>query len=252
MAVPPFVDSVVVMLTGMHVPKGSAEGMYVSVELPHREFAKVLGDFADEVVQIARGVASSVDGLWNKAYVDAMSTFVSGSGADVLAQLKRGALQLADAAHETGYQIAYTVRMIIAQVVQFLFEWALTLVLAIFNPVQAAVEQTFLRALYRLILRSLLLRLMASIAAYEGLNVGLSSLMDQLVRWSLSVDGEHTRYGGQYAVQAAGFGAVQGAFAVFVPFVGSSIAGLLAKDIRKSIESVVGRGLAGGGWGRRA
>ncbi|KPI10239.1 hypothetical protein OK006_11227, partial [Actinobacteria bacterium OK006] len=35
MAVPPFVDSVVVMLTGMHVPKGSAEGMYVSVELPH-------------------------------------------------------------------------------------------------------------------------------------------------------------------------------------------------------------------------
>ncbi|MEU7288280.1 glycosyltransferase, partial [Streptomyces flaveolus] len=136
--------------------------------------------------------------------------------------------------------------MIVAQVVQFLFEWALTLVLAIFNPVQAAIEQTFLRALYRLILRSLLLRLLATVVAYEGLNVGLSSVMDLLVRWSLAAEGKSTRYGGQYASQAAGFGAVQGAFAVFVPYVGSSIAGLLAKDISRSIEDVVGRALAGG------
>ncbi|WP_318219015.1 hypothetical protein [Streptomyces sp. SCL15-6] len=142
--------------------------------------------------------------------------------------------------------------MIVAQVVQFLFEWASTLVLAIFNPVQAAVEQAFLRALYRLILRSLLLRLLATVAAYEGLNVGLSSVMDLLVRWSLAADGRSTRYGGRYASQAAGFGAVQGAFAVFVPYVGSSIAGLLAKDIRQSIESVVGQGLAAGGLGAKS
>ncbi|WP_318219103.1 hypothetical protein [Streptomyces sp. SCL15-6] len=142
--------------------------------------------------------------------------------------------------------------MIVAQVVQFLFEWASTLVLAIFNPVQAAVEQAFLRALYRLILRSLLLRLLATVAAYEGLNVGLSSVMDLLVRWSLAADGKSTRYGGRYASQAAGFGAVQGAFAVFVPYVGSSIAGLLAKDIRQSIESVVGQGLAAGGLGAKS
>ncbi|MER6852513.1 hypothetical protein, partial [Streptomyces flaveolus] len=130
---------------------------------PLLEFVRALDEVSHRVAAVAGGVASSVSGRWGRAYAEAMSTFVSGSGADALTRMRGAARELADAARETGYQIDYTNRMIVAQVVQFLFDWALTLVLAIFNPVQAAIEQTFLRALYRLILRSLLLRLLATV-----------------------------------------------------------------------------------------
>ncbi|MEU0950276.1 hypothetical protein ABZ379_47735, partial [Streptomyces canus] len=250
MAVDPFLDGIVVMLTGMHVPRGSAARLRVEVEVPHRELAQAFDDFASEIVQVARGVAGSSSGAWSSAYAGAMSTFVSGEGADALAQLRKGALDLADASHETGYQIDYTNRMIIAQVVQFLFEWAITLILAVFNPLQAVIEQAFLRALYRFILRSFLLRLLASVAMFEGMNVALGSVMDLFVRWSLARDGEHTGYGKEYASQSAGFGAVQGAFAVFVPWVGSALAGVLAKglgrDVLGQIEGAVSHALSQG------
>ncbi|MEB3962877.1 hypothetical protein OKJ48_21880, partial [Streptomyces kunmingensis] len=250
MAVDPFVDAVVVMLTGMRVPRGSSARLRDEVELPHREVERALGEFEELISGVSRGVASSASGRWGAAYGDAMSTFVSGAGGDVLGRLRARAGELAETARETGYQIDYTNRMIIAQVAQFLFEWTVTLVLAVFNPLQALIEQSFLRLLYRYILRSFLLRLLASVAGFEVMNVGLASVMDGLARWSLAREGKYTNFAGQYASQAAGFGAVQGAFAGMVPFAGSAVGGLLSKglgrDVAADLEDVLAPVVGGG------
>ncbi|GAA2339888.1 hypothetical protein OKJ48_22530 [Streptomyces kunmingensis] len=239
MAVNPFVDGIVVMLTGMHVPKGSSTRMRTEVEAPHRDLTRALEEFDDLLGQVTKGVAGSASGRWSSSYSDAMATFKSGAGGDVLARLRHTAGQLADFARETAYQIDYTNRMIVVQVAQFLFEWTLTLVLALFNPLQALIEQSFLRVLYRIILRSFLLRLLASIAAFEAMNVGLASVMDGLVRWSLAREGKYTAFGREYASQAVGFGAVQGAFGGLVPFAGSAFAGLLSKGLGRDVAGVV-------------
>ncbi|MFG2632334.1 hypothetical protein, partial [Streptomyces sp. NPDC048473] len=250
-AVNPFLDGVVVFLTGMHVPRGSSVRMRAEVEIPHSDLMKALDEFQDLIGQIAKSVSGAGSGQWNDAYVKAMSTFGAGAGADYVKNLKDTAGRISNYARETGYQIDYTNRMIIVQVVQFLFEWALTLILAIFNPIAAVVEQTFLRALYRLILRSFLLRLLATIGMFEALNVGLGAAMDIFVRWSLASEGKYTENGGQYLRQAVAFGAVQGAFMVFVPYAGSALAGLISKaigrDVVGNIDSLVGRALSGGG-----
>lgn len=125
-----------------------------------------------------------------------MKTFASGDGADAIKNLKDTAANMADFGHESAYQVDYMNRMIIAQVVQFLVEWAITLILAIFNPIEALVEQSFLRALYRVIMRSTILRVIALIAEHMALNIGLGAAMDVLVRWSLANDGERTSHGG--------------------------------------------------------
>ncbi|GAA2338657.1 hypothetical protein OKJ48_04685 [Streptomyces kunmingensis] len=244
MAVNPFLDGIVVMLTGMHVPRGSASRMHHEVEVPHAALVRSLDEFQEVVADITKSVSGTVSGKWGDAYAGAMATFGTGAGADYVKNLRDTSARIANYARETGYQIDYTNRMIIAQVVQFLVEWAMTLVLAVFNPVAALVEQSFLRALYQLILRSFLLRLLAQLAMFEALNVGLGAAMDVFVRWSLANEGKYTADGDQYVKQAVAFGAVQGAFMVFVPYAGSALAGLLAKgvgrDVVGTIEKLVG------------
>ncbi|MFI5753567.1 hypothetical protein ACIGYQ_48330, partial [Streptomyces sp. NPDC053726] len=212
---------------------------------------EALDGFQELIGQIAKSVAGAGSGRWNEAYAKAMSTFGSGAGADYVKNLKDTAAKISGYARETGYQIDYTNRMIIVQVVQFLFEWALTLIMAVFNPIAALMEQSFLRALYRLILRSFLLRLLATVGMYEALNVGLGAAMDIFVRWSLAGEGKHTENGGQYFRQSVAFGAVQGALMVFVPYAGSALAGLIGKGLGRDIAGEIGggvdRAMAGGG-----
>ncbi|MEB3963014.1 hypothetical protein OKJ48_22590, partial [Streptomyces kunmingensis] len=241
----PFLDGIVVMLTGMHVPRGSSARLRSEVEVPHAALAASLDEFQEAIADITRSVSGTVSGKWGDAYGQAMSTFGTGAGADYVKSLRDTAAKVANYARETGYQIDYTNRMIIAQVVQFLVEWAMTLILAVFNPIAALIDQTFLRALYQLILRSFLLRLLAQVAMFEALNVGLGAAMDVFVRWSLAGEGKYTENGGQYLKQAVAFGAVQGALMVFVPYAGSALAGLLAKGMGKDVVGSIGRAVDG-------
>ncbi|SFF47202.1 hypothetical protein SAMN05216251_11598 [Actinacidiphila alni] len=209
------------------------------MEGPHRVLAAVLEEFEAVMERVRRGVSGNVSGPWSESYSGAMSSFVGEGGADYVRSVRLSAVRTADYARETGYQISYTQRMIVAQVVQFLAEWALTLVLAVFNPVGALLEQSFLRALYGVVMRSVLVRLVAVVGAYEALNVGLAGAMDGLVRWSLSAEGRRTDFGSDYARQSVGFGAVQGAFTVFVPFVGSGLGGVLSKGLGRDVTGDV-------------
>ncbi|MET8565961.1 hypothetical protein ABZV75_37395 [Streptomyces flaveolus] len=249
MAVDPFVDAVVVGLTGMHVPEAQAPAVRMKVEDPHRRLAASLRELQDLIAEVSGRVTGSAAGPWSRAYAAAMATFASDDGTDHIEALRQTALKLADYAGEYAYQLDYTVRMIIAQVFQFLAEWALTLVLALWNPVGALIEQAFLRALYRVVLRSWILRLLATIAAHEVLNVGLSTAMDGLVRWSLALRGIHTAKGAEYARAAAQMGAIQGALGWLVaPFAQAMSAGFgkwlsrstiaaIARDIREAMPA---------------
>ncbi|MYS20623.1 hypothetical protein GA0115240_12161, partial [Streptomyces sp. DvalAA-14] len=243
MAVDPFLDGIVVMLTGMHIPRAKSAAIRAAVEQPNAALVSALTDLQSELGRITTSVAGSVDGKWSKAYVDAMSTFASGDGADAIKNLKDTAANMADFGHESAYQVDYMNRMIIAQVVEFLIEWAITLVLAIFNPIEALIEQSFLRGLYRLILRSVILRLIALIAEHEALNIGLGAAMDVLVRWSLSLDGKTTSHGSDFLKQAVGFGAVQGAISPFVPFLGGFFAKALGSGIGRNTAKDLFKGL---------
>ncbi|MEU3519936.1 hypothetical protein ABZ770_32485, partial [Streptomyces sp. NPDC006654] len=213
------VDGLVMALTGMRPPEGSAVGVR-ALEAALKALGEGLGVLQELAVSVAGSVAGSAGGLWSEAYVGAMRSFASGDGADYVAALRKSAEELTDFLSEFAYQLDYTNRMIVAQVVQFVFEWALTLVMAVWNPVGALVEQAFLRAFYRVVLRSFILRFLAAVGMHEVLNVGLGAAMDGLVRWSLAADGFTTSHGGEYAKQAAEFGAVQGAFGAFVPLLG--------------------------------
>ncbi|MER6378316.1 hypothetical protein ABT255_61350, partial [Streptomyces mirabilis] len=255
MAVDPLVNGIVLALTGMTVPEGDSGRVVSEVARPHLDLARTLADFQQLISQVTGSVASEATGQWSDAYVRAMSSFATSDGADYVQGLKDTAEQLAQDAHEFAYELDYTDRMIIAQAAMFFFEWALTLVLAVFNPIEALVEQAFLRALFRVIFRSTLLRFLASVALFEGLNVGLGAAMDGLVRWSMALGGEHTSQGGMYQRQSIEFGAVQGALSAFVPFLSGPLGSLLAKglgrniarDIEMSLDAALRDSGSGGG-----
>ncbi|MFJ5259462.1 hypothetical protein ACIQAC_03140 [Streptomyces sp. NPDC088387] len=50
--------------------------------------------------------------------------------------------------------VVYAHRMLVTQLVAFVWEWSLTLVTAVFDPARALLRQAYLRALYRMILTS--------------------------------------------------------------------------------------------------
>ena len=248
MAVDPFTRGIVMALTGMEPPDGDPAGV-AAIEAVHRELGERLGEFQEMINQVTQSVSGAVTGKFSDAYIDAMSSFASKDSVDFVKNLRDTASQLADYSHEFSYQMLYTQRMIIAQVVMFVLEWAITLILAIFNPIEALAEQGFLRSMFRAIMRSFLLRLLATIATHEALNIGLGASMDAFVRWSLSNDGHHTANGNLYRDQAIGFGAVQGAFAGLVPFGAGGLNKLFKKGLGigpvKDIKNIVDKEAGG-------
>src|SRR3954471_1592820 len=101
----PVLNGIVLALTGMSIPEGSAPRMNAEVEMPLEEFERALGEAESLFAAISRSVEGSVSGRWADAYSGAMATFVSGEGGAALGRMKVAAGNLRGAAHETGYQI---------------------------------------------------------------------------------------------------------------------------------------------------
>ncbi|MEW2294310.1 hypothetical protein ABZ719_16640 [Streptomyces sp. NPDC006743] len=247
MAEEPWYNPVVIALTGMSVPLGSSERMYREVELPHRELVRFLDGLQQAVAEVTAGTAAGASGELPEEYVRAMSTFASGDGADHVRALKETAGQLADAAHEFGYQLDYTLITIAGQVVLFLLEWAFTLLLMLFDPAEALAEQAALRAAFRVLLLKELRRLALEAAVMVGVNVGLSTALDGLARWILAAQGKHTSQGAAYHRQSVVFGAIQGAIGTALPFATAGMTKVLAKvslpGLVKDLEKTVLAGL---------
>ncbi|MEW2288535.1 hypothetical protein [Streptomyces sp. NPDC047841] len=231
----------------MSVPLGSSERMRNEVQVPHLELVKYLDEFQNLVAQVAGGTAQGANGDWPKAYVDAMKTFLSGDGADYISGLRDTAAQLADGAGEFAYQLDYTNLMIVLQVLAFLMEWAITLIMWEFNPIGAAVEQALLKELFKILFGNTLRRFLTHAAMTMVTNVALSTALDGLARWILALGGEHTSQGDQYRHSAVLSGAVQGAIGAGVPLVTGPIKKLISKgfspaavkSMQESIENAL-------------
>ncbi|WP_051813821.1 hypothetical protein [Streptomyces sp. NRRL S-340] len=247
MAEEPWYNPVVIALTGMSVPLGSSERMYREAELPHRELVRFLDGLQQAVAEVTAGTAAGARGDLPEQYVRAMSTFASGDGADHVRALKETAAQLADAAHEFGYQLDYTLITIAGQVVLFLLEWAFTLLLMLIDPVEALAEQAALRAAFRVLLLKELRRLALEAAVMVGVNVALSTALDGLARWILAAQGKHTSQGAAYHRQSVVFGAIQGAIGTALPFATAGMTKVLAKvslpGLVKDLEKTLMAGL---------
>ncbi|MFC4326438.1 hypothetical protein ACFPC0_01050 [Streptomyces andamanensis] len=254
MAEEPWYNSIVVMLTGMSVPLGSAERMYREVELPHVELVRFLDGLQQAVVGTAGAVATGASGEWPREYLRAMSTFASGDGADHIESLKSVATQLAEAAHEFAYQIDYTNLMIVEQVFQFLAQLLVILLMEIYNPLQAGFEKlelfSFFGSVFRAELLAFLAREAAQAALVVALNTVLATALDGLTRWLLALRGEHTSQGAAYRKQSAKFGAIQGAVSAVVPFVLGPVGKFFGKLVLgpkalKNVEEVIEGALHG-------
>ncbi|MFB7600661.1 hypothetical protein [Streptomyces sp. NPDC056160] len=243
----PWYNPVVIALTGMSVPLGSSERMYREVEVPHQDLVRFLNGLQQAVTEVTATTAAGASGALPRKYARAMSTFASGDGADHVHALKETAAQLADAAHEFGYQMDYTRITIAGQVVLFLLEWAFTLLLMLIDPVEALAEQAALRAAFRVLLLKELRRLSLEAAVMVGVNVGLSTALDGLARWILADQGKHTTQGAAYHRQSVVFGAIQGAIGTALPFATAGMTKVLAKvslpGLVKDLEKAVQAGL---------
>lgn len=254
MAEEPWYNAIVVMLTGMSVPLGSVERMYREVELPHLELVRFLEGLQQAVAGMAGATVAGSSGEWPREYVRAMSTFVSGDGADHIESLKSVAAQLAEAAHEFAYQIDYTHLLIVEQVFQFLAQLSVILLMEIYNPLQAEFEKLELFSFFGAVFRSELLLLLAREAAQAtlvmALNTVLATAQDGLTRWLLALRGEHTSQGAAYRRQSAKFGAIQGAVSAVVPFVLGPVGKFFGKLVLgpkalKNVEEVIEGALHG-------
>ncbi|MGC0379700.1 scabin-related ADP-ribosyltransferase [Streptomyces sp. SAI-229] len=224
-------DGLFIALTGMEWPDLDTAEVERRVVLPHRDVEQGLREFQELVGQVTNSVQGSVSGRWSASYVRAMSSFSSGTGADYVQRLADTAKQLGDAGENAVGTVRYTRGMIIAQLVQFVIEWAITLVMAVFNPIAALMRQALLRAVYRAILRSLVFRMVAAVGSHVVLNVGLAAATDVFVRWALARQGHAVPHGGDSLKQAVGFGAMQGLFGAFVPLAGGALGGLIGKNL---------------------
>lgn len=244
----PWYNAIVVMLTGMSVPLGSAERMYREVEIPHVKLVRFLEGLQQAVTDVTGAIGTGSSGEWPREYVRAMSTFVSGDGADRIESLKSVAAQLAEAAHEFAYQIDYTHLMIVEQVFQFLAQLSVILLMEIYDPLQAEFEKLALFSFFGSVFRSELLAFLAREAAQAALVVALNTVLatalDGLTRWLLALRGEHTSQGAAYRRQSAKFGAIQGAVSAVVPFVLGPVGKFLGKLVLgpkalKNVEEVI-------------
>ncbi|WP_459740748.1 hypothetical protein [Streptomyces sp. E-15] len=199
------------------------------VVVPHVELQRDLRELQGLIAQVSHSVEGAVEGAWSEAYARAMATFGTGAGADQIKALTDTAEQLARYGEKTRADAAYYKNMIVIQLNLFLVEWSLIMAMAVWNPFGALAEQAVLRATYRAVLRSLIFRFLAGLAAQEVLNVGLAAATHEFAKWLTSEQGYVLEDSDELLKQAVGFGALQGVFGAFVPFVGGALGGLLGK-----------------------
>ncbi|WP_459740398.1 hypothetical protein [Streptomyces sp. E-15] len=218
------------------------------VVLPHVELQRDLRELQGLIAQVSHSVEGAVEGAWSEAYARAMATFGTGAGADQIKALTDTAEQLARYGEKTRADAAYYKNMIVIQLNLFLVEWSLIMAMAVWNPFGALAEQAVLRATYRAVLRSLIFRFLAGLAAQEVLNVGLAAATHEFAKWLTSEQGYTLEDSDELLKQAVGFGALQGVFGAFVPFVGGALGGLLGKafgrDVAGALRGAVDAALA--------
>ncbi|MET8832005.1 hypothetical protein ABZX40_39155 [Streptomyces sp. NPDC004610] len=184
------------VLTGSQMPDADPVLMREHLVVPQRELEEQLARLQELLVQVTQSASGTSSSEFSEASYRAMLTLASPEGQTVLAGLRDAARELGDFADESAYQVEYMNLMIVKQLGMFAAEFAATFVMAVFNPVGALLRQAYLRAFYRMVLNSVVARVLASIATQQVLQIGIAAAMDRLAQCMLA-GGEGHDPGGQ-------------------------------------------------------
>lgn len=225
-------------LTGELPPNGDEDKMFELAEVHKDLHGKLSNDLKQQIAEALGFTRQSFDGDAADMYQAAMKSFVGEEGLNYFDAVADQAKLLGEFTREGATQLQYTKYMIIAQLVELLFEAVVAAALAFFfgASIQAYLAKV---AIVRFLIRSWLGRLVMTLLMHQVINVGMGVAMDLLVQWSQLNQGSRDSYDGSLTKGAALSGMIQGLMAGPFQFLGNKfgkgLAQLFGKDGGKNL-----------------
>ncbi|WLQ39863.1 hypothetical protein P8A22_07460 [Streptomyces laculatispora] len=229
-------------LTGEVPPNGDEDKLFALAEV-HKDLHGKLNNDMKQQISAALGYTSeSFDGDAAAMYQAAMKSFIGEEGLNYFDAVADQAQLLATYTRKAATQLQYTKYMIIAQLVELLFEAVVAAALAFFfgASIQAYLAKC---AIVRFLIRSWLGRALMTLLMHQLINVGMGVAMDLLVQWSQLNKGTRDEYEGDLTKGAALSGMIQGFLAGPFQFLGNKLGKKLADLFGKGGGKQLGKEL---------
>ncbi|GGZ11621.1 hypothetical protein CP967_06090 [Streptomyces nitrosporeus] len=231
-------------LTGEKPPNGDEDRMFELAEVHKDLHGKLSNDLKQQIAEALGFTRQSFDGDAADMYQAAMKSFIGEEGLNYFDAVADQAKLLGEFTRKGATQLQYTKYMIIAQLVELLFEAVVAAALAFFfgASIQAYLAKV---AIVRFLIRSWLGRLVMTLLMHQVINVGMGVAMDLLVQWSQLNQGSRDSYDGSLTKGAALSGMVQGLMAGPFQFLGNKFGKGLARIFGKDGGKNLGKQIDG-------
>lgn len=229
-------------LTGEVPPNGDEDKLFALAEVHKDLHGKLNNDMKQQIAAALGYTSESFDGDAAAMYQAAMKSFIGEEGLNYFDAVADQAQLLATFTRKAATQLQYTKYMIIAQLVELLFEAIVAAALAFFfgASIQAYLAKC---AIVRFLIRSWLGRALMTLLMHQLINVGMGVAMDLLVQWSQLNKGTRDEYEGDLTKGAALSGMIQGFLAGPFQFLGSKLGKRLADIFGKGGGKQLGKEL---------
>ncbi|MFE9850495.1 hypothetical protein ACFYPN_17010 [Streptomyces sp. NPDC005576] len=229
-------------LTGEVPPNGDEDKLFALAEVHKDLHGKLNNDMKQQIAAALGYTSESFDGDAAAMYQAAMKSFIGEEGLNYFDAVADQAQLLATFTRKAATQLQYTKYMIIAQLVELLFEAIVAAALAFFfgASIQAYLAKC---AIVRFLIRSWLGRALMTLVMHQLINVGMGVAMDLLVQWSQLNKGTRDEYEGDLTKGAALSGMIQGFLAGPFQFLGNKLGKRLADLFGKGGGKQLGREL---------
>ncbi|MEU8699858.1 hypothetical protein AB0C61_19750 [Streptomyces sp. NPDC048680] len=229
-------------LTGEVPPNGDEDKLFALAEVHKDLHGKLNNDMKQQIAAALGYTSESFDGDAAAMYQAAMKSFIGEEGLNYFDAVADQAQLLATYTRKAATQLQYTKYMIIAQLVELLFEAVVAAALAFFfgASIQAYLAKC---AIVRFLIRSWLGRALMTLLMHQLINVGMGVAMDLLVQWSQLNKGTRDEYEGDLTKGAALSGMIQGFLAGPFQFLGNKLGKRLADLFGKGGGKQLGKEL---------
>ncbi|WP_329613066.1 hypothetical protein OG244_06895 [Streptomyces brevispora] len=229
-------------LTGEVPPNGDEDKLFALAEVHKDLHGKLNNDMKQQIAAALGYTSENFDGDAAAMYQAAMKSFIGEEGLNYFDAVADQAQLLATYTRKAATQLQYTKYMIIAQLVELLFEAIVAAALAFFfgASIQAYLAKC---AIVRFLIRSWLGRALMTLLMHQLINVGMGVAMDLLVQWSQLNQGTRDEYEGDLTKGAALSGMIQGFLAGPFQFLGNKLGKKLADLFGKGGGKNLGRQL---------
>ncbi|MCX5401769.1 hypothetical protein [Streptomyces sp. NBC_00102] len=229
-------------LTGEVPPNGDEDKLFALAEVHKDLHGKLNNDMKQQIAAALGYTSESFDGDAAAMYQAAMKSFIGEEGLNYFDAVADQAQLLATFTRKAATQLQYTKYMIIAQLVELLFEAVVAAALAFFfgASIQAYLAKC---AIVRFLIRSWLGRALMTLLMHQLINVGMGVAMDLLVQWSQLNKGTRDEYEGDLTKGAALSGMIQGLLAGPFQFLGNKLGKRLADIFGKGGGKQLGKEL---------